>query len=91
MATSVAASVTPETEADVAIFVPFTFIECVMNAVEGKFPVGAEVSGTDALDRLARSVHNFPCRSSRKKSCEAHEYNLVLYHSSILERWSLPR
>jgi len=43
LATSVAASVTSETAADVAIFVPFPFIECVTNAVEGKFPVGAEM------------------------------------------------
>lgn len=34
---------TDETPGDVAIFVPFPFIECVSNVVGDKFPVGAEM------------------------------------------------
>lgn len=43
LASAIALSVTPETNADVAIFVPFPFIESVSNIVGGKFPVGAEM------------------------------------------------
>lgn len=43
LATGVAEAVTPDSPGDVAIFVPFPFIECVTKAVGGKFPVGAEM------------------------------------------------
>lgn len=43
LAKSVASAVTDATEADVAIFVPFPFIESVQEVVAGKFPVGAEM------------------------------------------------
>merc|ERR1712071_367699 len=43
LATGVANAVTADSPSDVAIFVPFPFIECVTEAVGGKFPVGAEM------------------------------------------------
>jgi len=43
LATGVANAVTADSPGDVAIFVPFPFIECVMRAVGDKFPVGAEM------------------------------------------------
>lgn len=43
LATGVADAVTADSPGDVAIFVPFPFIESVMEAVDGKFPVGAEM------------------------------------------------
>jgi len=43
LATGIADAVTPDTPGDVAIFVPFPFMDCVMKAVGDKFPVGAEM------------------------------------------------
>jgi triosephosphate isomerase (TIM) len=46
LAADIAASITPSSpEADVALFVPYVFIEAAMNAVGDKLQVGAEVSG----------------------------------------------
>ena len=43
LATDIAASITPDTpDIDVALFVPYVFIEAAMNAVGGKLMVGAE-------------------------------------------------
>jgi len=45
LATDIAASITPNSpDADVALFVPYVFIDAVMGAVGGKLEVGAEVS-----------------------------------------------
>lgn len=46
LASDIAASVTSSSpDADVALFVPYVFIEAAMGAVGGKLQVGAEVSG----------------------------------------------
>jgi triosephosphate isomerase (TIM) len=47
LAKGVAAAVSSSSPADVAIFVPYPFIECVQNAVGDKLIVGAEVSLSD--------------------------------------------
>lgn len=45
LASGIAASITSDSpDADVALFVPYVFIEAAMNAVGGKLQVGAEVS-----------------------------------------------
>lgn len=45
LASAIAQSITPSSpDADVALFVPYVFIESAMNAVNGKLQVGAEVS-----------------------------------------------
>jgi triosephosphate isomerase (TIM) len=45
LATEIAASITTSSpDADVALFVPYVFIEAAMEAVDGKLQVGAEVS-----------------------------------------------
>ena len=45
LASDIAAAVTPDSpDADVALFVPYVFIEAVMGATGGKLNVGAEVS-----------------------------------------------
>jgi len=43
LAKEIASHVTPNLGHDVALFVPFPFIECVQHAVGDKFPIGAEV------------------------------------------------
>jgi Triosephosphate isomerase len=43
LASGIAAAVTPESPGDVAIFVPYPFIEAVQSAVGDKLLVGAEV------------------------------------------------
>ncbi len=43
LAKGIAAAVTDKSPCDVALFVPFPFIECVQEAVGGKLTVGAEV------------------------------------------------
>ena len=44
LATEIAATITPSSpKCDVALFVPYVFIEAAMNAVDGKLMVGAEV------------------------------------------------
>jgi hypothetical protein len=44
LASDIANSITPSSpDADVALFVPYVFIEAAMNAVNGKLLVGAEV------------------------------------------------
>ena len=44
LAKEISNAVGPETgDVDVALFVPYVFIESVMNAVEGKVQIGAEV------------------------------------------------
>jgi hypothetical protein len=44
LASDIANSITPNSpDADVALFVPYVFIEAAMNAVNGKLLVGAEV------------------------------------------------
>lgn len=67
LATKVAAAVTPETEADVAIFVPFPFIESVQEVVAGKFSVGAEmvspnIKGAFTGDISAAMLHSIGSR-----------------------------
>jgi hypothetical protein len=44
LASGIAAAVTPESPGDVAIFVPYPFIEAVQNTVGDRLLVGAEVS-----------------------------------------------
>jgi triosephosphate isomerase len=45
LATDIAASVTPDSpDTDIALFVPYVFIEAAMEAVDGKLQIGAEVS-----------------------------------------------
>lgn len=44
LATGIANAVTDKSPGDVAIFVPYPFIECVQAAVGNKLVVGAEVS-----------------------------------------------
>ena len=44
LAQGIAAAVTDESPCDVALFVPFPFIECAQRAVGNKITVGAEVS-----------------------------------------------
>jgi hypothetical protein len=44
LASGIADAVTRESPGDVAIFVPYPFIECVQKAVGEKLLVGAEVS-----------------------------------------------
>jgi hypothetical protein len=47
LATDIAASITDKSpEADVALFVPYVFIEAAMDVVDGKINVGAEVRVT---------------------------------------------
>jgi len=44
LASNIAASITPSSpDADVALFVPYVFIEAANKAVDGKLQVGAEV------------------------------------------------
>jgi hypothetical protein len=44
LASEIAASITPSSPvADIALFVPYVFIESAMNSVQGKLQVGAEV------------------------------------------------
>jgi len=43
LATGIASAVSDDSPVDVALFVPFPFIECVMGAVDGKLSVGAEM------------------------------------------------
>jgi hypothetical protein len=43
LAKGIAASVSEKSPCDVALFVPFPFIECVQEAVGGRLIVGAEV------------------------------------------------
>lgn len=43
LASEIAQSITPSSHGDVALFVPYPFIECVQNAVGDKISVGAEV------------------------------------------------
>lgn len=43
LATGIAEAVTPDSPCDVALFVPFPFMETVMNSVGDKLEVGAEV------------------------------------------------
>mmetsp|Transcript_299 Transcript_299/g.839 ORF Transcript_299/g.839 Transcript_299/m.839 type:complete len:294 (-) Transcript_299:174-1055(-) len=43
LATGIANAVNPDSPGDVALFVPFPFIECVQKAVDGKLSVGAEM------------------------------------------------
>lgn len=44
LASGIAAAVTPDSPCDVALFVPFPFIEAAQEAVGDKLTVGAEVS-----------------------------------------------
>jgi hypothetical protein len=45
LASEIAAQVTESTpDADIALFVPYVFIETTMDAVGGKLQIGAEVS-----------------------------------------------
>jgi triosephosphate isomerase len=45
LATEIAATVTPDSpDTDIALFVPYVFIEAAMEAVGGKLEIGAEVS-----------------------------------------------
>lgn len=45
LATEIAATVTPDSpDSDIALFVPYVFIESAMEAVGGKLQIGAEVS-----------------------------------------------
>jgi hypothetical protein len=47
LASDIAAAIGPDSpDADVALFVPYVFIEAAMSAVGGKLSVGAEVSMT---------------------------------------------
>jgi triosephosphate isomerase (TIM) len=43
LATTIADSVTPDSPGDVALFVPFPYLEAVHHAVKGKVTIGAEV------------------------------------------------
>ena len=45
LASEISAAITPDSpEAEVALFVPYVFIEAAMGSVDGKLSVGAEVS-----------------------------------------------
>ena len=45
LASGIASAITPDSpDADVALFVPYPFIEAASNAVGGKLSIGAEVS-----------------------------------------------
>jgi len=44
LATGIASAITDESPCDVALFVPYVFLESIKNAVDGKLIVGAEVS-----------------------------------------------
>lgn len=47
LASDIAASITPDSpDAEVALFVPYVFIEAARDAVQGKLEVGAEVRST---------------------------------------------
>lgn len=53
LATEIASTITPESP-DVALFVPFPFIECVQKAVGDKLEVGAEVKSNGLFDMFWR-------------------------------------
>lgn len=47
LASEIAASIGPNSpDADIALFVPYVFIEAAMGAVDGRLHIGAEVSTT---------------------------------------------
>jgi triosephosphate isomerase len=46
LAADIAVAVTKDSPAEVAIFVPYVFIEAAQKATNGKVQVGAEVSAT---------------------------------------------
>lgn len=53
LATDIAASITDDTpDEDIALFVPYVFIEAANNAVDGKLMVGAEVRMMSVLSLL---------------------------------------
>ena len=57
LAKDIAASITDSTpDSDVALFVPYVFIETAMNSVDGKINVGAEVRGDD--DAMCSGSHS---------------------------------
>jgi hypothetical protein len=56
LAADIAAAVGPDTpDSDVALFVPYVFIEAAMDVVGGKLNVGAEVS---FLSQIRREIRN---------------------------------
>lgn len=57
LAKDIAAAVTKDSPAEVAIFVPYVFIEAAQKATNGKVQVGAEVSATIIL--LCLSFHRY--------------------------------
>jgi hypothetical protein len=57
LATDIAASITEKSpEADVALFVPYVFIEAAMGVVDGKINVGAEVRFQQASKKRSMRV-----------------------------------
>jgi hypothetical protein len=53
LATEIADSITPDSpDAEVALFVPYVFLEAAMGAVGGKLQVGAEVSCAVQIDNV---------------------------------------
>lgn len=58
LAGDIAASITDDSpDADVALFVPYVFIEAAQAAVDGKVLVGAEVRYTTVSSSRSRSKH----------------------------------
>lgn len=55
LATQISEAITDDTpDADVALFVPYVFIEAAMTAVDGKLQVGAEAS----VDKAEENNHS---------------------------------
>ena len=50
LAKGIADAVTPDSPCEVALFVPYPFIECVQETVGDKLAVGAEVRSHDATE-----------------------------------------
>jgi Triosephosphate isomerase len=59
LASDIAQSVTANPDRDVALFVPYVFIESAMNVVENKLMVGAEVRAETPHDRSISSLFLF--------------------------------
>jgi hypothetical protein len=61
LASEIAASITKDTpDADIALFVPYVFIEAAQKAAEGKLMIGAEVSNDSTSLAFWRLMFFFP-------------------------------
>jgi hypothetical protein len=92
LASKIAQSVTPSSPADVALFVPYPFLECVQRVVGDRLVVGAEVS------RRGQHLLLLPCNTPLRRDqtiCPLTNVSLLLLDSvnttgrGPLSKWSV--